>query len=148
MQPELTPEEKNLIDREFTARQEVSAKRRRFAHRVFLVAIIAGAVQALLLEFRLFPLSGLIVGVVYIGCSLAYVGGNLLPTSFLQDLNPWWHLNPWQDARRNLADGRTMPEAITLLAGPTALRLVAALIHAAAFGFSHASTVLSVLVWC
>ena len=48
----LSPQEKQLIEREFVARQEAAAKRRSFARKVFLVGILAGVVAAALRAFR------------------------------------------------------------------------------------------------
>ena len=116
MQRELSPQEKRLIERELIARQEADAKRRAFAHRVFLVGILAGSAAGFLDGFRMRGAIEAFGYLVWIVCSLTYVGGKIFPTSLREDLDPAWHLNPWQNALQNLGEGRTIGEAIALLA--------------------------------
>ena len=65
----------------------------------------------------------------WVVCVLIYVGGQILPLSFSKDIDPRWHLNPWKDALSNLSEGRTLVEAIALLAGPRLLGMVTSLAY-------------------
>ena len=118
MDRELSPEEKRLIEREFVARQEVAAKRRSFARRVFILGIAAGVCAAALREFHVRTLATPLLGIIWLISILVYVGVGVFPGSFAKDVDLRWHLNPWQEALRNLSEGRTQVEAIALLAGP------------------------------
>ena len=129
MARELTLEEKALIEREFVAKQEAACRRRRFARSVFAVGITAGILAAI---FRGFDARGFVTSLlwlVWVVSLLIYVGGHLLPTSLSKDLDPSWHLNPWQDALANLSEGRTIREAIALLAGPKVILMCATFLY-------------------
>jgi hypothetical protein len=132
MDCELSPEEKRLIDREFVARQEVAARRRPFVRRVFTIGIVAGLGGAALHEFHVRTLMGPLLGLVWLICIVLYVGVGVFPGSFAKDLDPRWHLNPWQKALRNLSEGRKQVEAIALLAGPVLAHMLFYFLY---FGF-------------
>jgi hypothetical protein len=132
MNPELSPEEKALIEREFVARQEGSARRRSFARGVFMVGIVAGLGAAALREFHIRSLVSPFLGVVWIISLAMYVGAGIFPGSFAKDLDLRWHLNPWQEALQHLSEERTQVEAIALLAGPPLARMLFSFLY---FGF-------------
>jgi hypothetical protein len=127
--PELTPEDKRLIEREFVARQEATAKRRSRMRVVFAVGISAGVAAAALREFRIPTLVSPFLWFVWLLSVAMYVGLGVFPGSLAKDMDPRWHLNPWQEALKNLSEGRTQIEAIALLAGPMLARLLFSFLH-------------------
>jgi len=124
MQRQLTPEEKQLVEQEFVARQGLAARRRSFAHRVFIVGLAAGLSAAALREFHVLTLVSLVLGIIWLLCILIYVGIGVFPTTLAKDMDLRWHLNPWQEALQHLSEGRTQTEAIALLAGPLLGRML------------------------
>ena len=132
MNRQLSPQEKQLIEREFVARQEAAAKRRSLARKVFLVGILAGVGAAALREFRVDTILTPLLWIVWVICLLAYIGVGVFPSSFSKDMDPRWHLNPWQEALQNLSEGKTQLEAIALPAGPMVARMVFLFLY---FGF-------------
>jgi hypothetical protein len=120
----LSPEEKRLVEREFVARQEAAARRRSFARRLFLIGLSAGLGAAALREFHVGTIATTLLRIVWVICILGYVGVGVFPASFSKDIDPRWHLNPWQEALQNLSEGRTQFEAIALLAGPLVARML------------------------
>lgn len=119
-----TPKERRIVEREFEARQEVAAKRRRFACGVAIVGLVAGVVAAALREFHVHTAFSLLLLFIWLICIVTYVGVGVLPGSFSKDMDPRWHLNPWQEALGNLSQGKTQTEAIALLAGPVLARML------------------------
>jgi hypothetical protein len=124
MDRELSSGEKRLIGREFAARQEFAARRRKFARGVFIIGIVAGLGAAALREFHVLNLASMLLGIVWLICIATYVGAGIFPASFARDFDPRWHLNPWREALRNLSEGKTQVEAIALLAGPVCARML------------------------
>jgi len=118
MEKELTSEEKQLIEREFIARQDEAFRRRRFARRAFLVGISCGITGALLRGFRLSTFASPVLMIAWLVCVMIYVGSGVFPTTFRKDMDLRWHLNPWREALQNLSESRTIAEAIALLAAP------------------------------
>jgi len=124
MERKLSPDEKRLIEREFDARQEVSAKRRTMAFWVFIVGILAGVGSMGLREFHVRTMLSPLLAILWVACLLAYLGGSFLPGTFTKDVDLRWHSNPWQETLENLSQGRTQVEAIALLAGPFLARVL------------------------
>ncbi|HZP61456.1 MAG TPA: hypothetical protein VFB27_14125 [Opitutaceae bacterium] len=131
MQHQLTPEEKQLVEQEFVARQELAARRRSFARRVFVVGLATGLSAAALHEFHIPTLVSPLLGIVWLVCILIYVGMGVFPATFAKDMDLRWHLNPWQEALQHLSEGRTQAEAIALLAGPILGRMLFAFVYLA-----------------
>ena len=118
MDHELTPEERDLIEREFIARQDLAARRRSFARHVFIVGLSAGLFSAALGEFHVSPLGSSLLYFAWFISVVVYVGLGVFPGSFGKDMDPSWHLNPWAEALQHLSEGRTQVEAVALMAGP------------------------------
>jgi hypothetical protein len=129
MRRELSTNEKRSIEREFIAKEELRAKRRRFCRSVFVVGITAGTLSALLRGCEVHSAATPLSHLVWIACLVIYVGGLIRPLSFSKDIDPRWHLNPWKDSLINLSAGRNLGEAIALLAGPHLLKIAASLIY-------------------
>ncbi len=129
MSRKLSPQERRFVEREFVAKEEARAKRRRLCSTVFFVGITAGSISALLRAFELRGIVLLFSHLTWIICLLIYVGVQILPISFSKDLDARWHLNPWKDSLSSLSEGRTLTEAIALLAGPHLLKIAASLVY-------------------
>ena len=129
MARELSSQEKRLIEREFIARQDAASKRRSRYRAVFLIGIFAAVVGAALREFRVPTLITPLLGLIWLICIAAYVGLAAFPHSFAKDLDPRWHMNPWQSALSSLSEGKTQFEAIALLASPFLARGIFSLIY-------------------
>jgi hypothetical protein len=132
MDRQLSPAEKRLVEREFVARQEAAGRRRSLARRLFLIGLSAGLGAAALREFHVGTIVTALLEIVWVICTVAYVGVGVFPASFSKDIDPRWHLNPWQAALRNLSEGRTQFEAIALLAGPLVAQMLFSFLY---FGF-------------
>jgi hypothetical protein len=124
MRRELTVQEKQLIEAEFILKETARAKRGRFCRRVFWIGLIAGSVSTLLPRVGLLGLSSVALRWVWILAVMIYTGGALLPLSFSKSIDARRLLNPWEEALRNLSDGRTLTEGIALLVGPSILGIV------------------------
>ena len=129
MDRKLTRDEKWLIERELVARQELAEKRRSTARRVFLLGLSAGVASAGLGEFRVPTVIVPILGVIWLISILFYVGVGVLPGPLSKDMDPRWHLNPWQEALNSLSEGKTQFEAITLLAGPPIAQMLFSFVY-------------------
>lgn len=129
MARELSSQEKRLIEREFVARQDAALKRRSRYRAVFVVGISAAVLSAALREFRVDTLITPILGLVWLVCIAAYVGLAAFPNSFGKDVDPRWHLNPWQAALSSLSEGKTPFEAISLLVTPFLARGIFSVIY-------------------
>ena len=129
MSRQLSAQEKRFIEREFVAKEELRAKRRRFCRSIFIVGIASGSVSALLRAFEAHSVATPLFNLVWFVCLLIYVGGQIFPLSFSKDIDPSWHLNPWKDALSRLSEGRTMMEAAALLAGAHLLKIAASLVY-------------------
>lgn len=129
MARELTSQEKQLIEREFIARQDATFRRRARYRAIFVIGVLAATGGAALREFSVPTLVTPLLGLVWFVCVAAYVGLAIFPNSFAKDVDPRWHLSPWQVALSSLSKGKTQLEAITLLASPFLARGVFALIY-------------------
>jgi len=129
VQRELSPEEKRLIEREFTARQEAAAQQRHFCRAVFFAGIASGIVAAALRSFHVLTVIGAGFGVCWLVCAVIYVGAQILPSTFAKDMDIRWHMNPWPESLRSLFAGRTIAEAIALLAAPTVAKFIFAFLY-------------------
>ncbi len=129
MTRDLTPAEKELIEREFAAKQQAAYRRRRFARWIFVVGVTAGVLSGLLRGFGWHGITEYSLRVAWVLCLLSYVGSRVLPTSLNKDLDPGWHLNPWQEALSNLSEGRTIGEAIALLTVPPLIQMLASFLY-------------------
>jgi len=129
MNRQVSTQEKRFIEREFIAKEELRTKRRRFCRAVFILGITAGGLSALLRGFEIHSVATPLCHFAWFVCLLIYVGGQILPLSFSKDVDPSWHLNPWKDSLSRLSEGRTLTEAIVLLAGPHLLKIAASIAY-------------------
>ena len=128
MSRELSDREKRFVESEFIAKEELRAKRRRFSLWIFIIGIVAGSLSALLRGFEAHSVAKPLFHLTWLICLLIYVGGQILPLSFSKATEPTWHLNPWKDALSRLSEGRTLLEAVALLAGPHLLKIAASFV--------------------
>jgi len=124
MKKQLTPEMKRDIEAGFVFRQEMASRRRATTKRLFLVGIVAGVAAGLLRGVEVRSWLVVLLNVTWLLSTVAYVGGNIVPLSIKNDIDPRWHMNPWRDALRNLGEERCIKEAIMLLAGPVLVRMI------------------------
>ena len=121
----LAQTEEELIEHELIAREEAKAKARRFRRRVFWVGLFFGCGQAIMFRVLGSPITGFAFELGWLGAILIYTSGHIfLPSTFMEDSDPSWHLNPWQDILKNLGEGTSIAEAIALFASPKLVELL------------------------
>ncbi|MDQ8196422.1 hypothetical protein QEH59_18480 [Coraliomargarita sp. SDUM461004] len=131
MEKKLTPEEKQLIEREFFAQQDKMMRRRNFAYKTFLVGISCGIIGGALRGFHLLTFAYPVLIIIWFFCVMLYVGGGIFPTTLRKDLDMRWHFNPWREALLNLPESKTIIEAVALLTAPYFARMLALFIYLA-----------------
>jgi hypothetical protein len=124
MKPELTQAEKDLIEREFAARQDDDERRRRHLRFAFVLGLSAIVLRLFaVFAFRSPFLVGTL-GAVWFGSVVYYTGALLLPRSFMQDMVPFGGMSRWQETCGALIkDGRGV-RGIILISAPWLMRIV------------------------
>ena len=115
MDRQLTREEKALMRREFFARDEVQAKRRGYFRKIFFIGVPAATISSAMIEFRFGGLVGPSLFVVWLLCTFLYTDFLTIPRTFSQDMDPRWHLNPWQESLQRLASENRQIQGIVIL---------------------------------
>ena len=120
----LTKAEKQLIERELISREHVRVRRKKFFDAIFWVGLaflVLAAVSPVFLGKSLVPH---FFRFGYLLCLFLYIEAVTIPRTFSQDIDPQWHLNPWQDILQRLSSEDRQIKAIILLAAPFALRVI------------------------
>jgi hypothetical protein len=125
MKPELTQAEKDLIEKEFVARQDDDERRRRHLRFAFILGLSAIILRLIVAYAIGRPFLIAALGVIWFGSVVYYTGALLLPRTFTQDVDPFGGMSRWQEAFGALIkDGRGVQGAI-LIGAPWLMRIVA-----------------------
>jgi hypothetical protein len=127
----MTPAEKALIEKQFMAKQAAIAKRRHAMESVFLIGLIAAVVGAFSYAFIGKTVTSHCLMTFWILSCGVYTGFAIWPLRFDKDIDPRWHLNPWQEALQKLGSEGRQLEGIVLLASFPLLRLVFLMVRSA-----------------